>query len=263
MIDGKLVTRLGGASREFNGPLEGAGAGQDERFGAVNEIWTTNAVYVKVEMTRRTGAVESRFGTDDFGNFRQAFGVFDVGNGPEWGISIDGGPASTVPALIEDDQPYTLVAKVDYPGDSLTLWVDPDFRDDEAENVPVHQVAYTNTNWASAVQIDSSGSGETAWDKLVVAREWAGLAQAFGVNPGDGELRITAFELAEDGAILTFASTPGASYAIEVSTDLGGSQAWALERDNIASQGTSTTVNLTPLVNQPAAYFYRVIREGN
>lgn len=266
VVDGKLITRVGGASREFNGPLEGAGVDQDERHGAVNEVWSTNAVYVKVEMTRRAGAFESRFGTDDFGNFRQAFGVFDVGNGPEWGISIDGGLASTVAGNILADQSYTLVGKVDYPGDLLTLWVDPNLGESEESNVPVHQVAYTNTNWASAVQLTSSGSGNTEWDNLVVAREWSGLVQPFGVSPGDAELRITDFEVSDGGAAieLTFDSVPGATYTIESSAELGGpTQNWAVELDNIASQGAATTVTLNLITARPDTYFYRVVREGN
>jgi hypothetical protein len=260
--DGKLITLGGTISREFNGPTEGAANGQDERYGAVNETWSTNAVYMKVEMTRRDGAFESRFGSDDFGNFRQAFGVFDIGNGPEWGIAIDGNTASTVASTIELDQPYTLVAKVDYPGDLLTLWVDPTLGDLEANNVPVHTVPYTNTNWASAVQMSSDGTGNTEWDNLVVAREWAGLIQPFGPNPGEGGPRITGLTVNDTvtGATITFDSVPGATYTIERSRDLSG---WIVEQDNVQSQGASTTRNITFTVGDNPKQYFRIVREAN
>jgi hypothetical protein len=260
---GKLITQDGGASREFNGPLEGAAANQDERYGAVNESFTTNVVYMKVQMTRREGAFESLFGADDFGNFRQAFGVFDIGNGPEWGINIDGAGASTVASTINDDQPYNLVAKVDYPGDTLTLWVDPDLSDLEANNTAMHSVSYTNTNWASAVQINSSGSGDTEWDNLAVAREWVGLNKAFAPNPGEGGPKITSFVVngAGTGATVTFNSFPGASYTIQRSNDLGEVNNWVTEQEGVASGGSSTVRNITFLVGPPQRQFFRILLE--
>jgi len=253
---GVLMTMNNGASREFNGPGEGAGAGQDERMGAVNEIWFSNVVYMKVTMTRREGATNSLFGSDDFGNFRHAFGVFEGGAGPEWGISIDGGAASTVASEINDDQTYTLVAKVDYPGDALTLWVDPDLNEVEENNAATHTVSYTNTNWASAVQMQSAGTGATEWDDLVVTREWSALNKGF-VQPVPV---ITEFVLDFDinRTTLTWDSVPGRTYRIESSNDLLN---WDDEETGILSGGTSTT-EVVPISGSPLKLFYRVVEEA-
>ena len=260
VANGVLTTRNNGASREFNGPTEGAAAGQDERYGAVNEDWFSNAVYIRVQMTRRAGATNSTFGTDDFGNFRHAFGVFDTGSGPQWGISIDGGAAATVDSTINDDTPYTLVAKLDYPGDLMTLWVNPDLSDLEGNNVPVQTVTYTNTNWASAVQLGSEGTGDTEWDNLAVAREWSALNKAFTPNPGEGGVMITdsSFNVAANQASLTWSSVPGATYRIERSSDL---RDWSNAQTGIASNGNSTTASITLLGAPPVKLFYRVVQE--
>jgi hypothetical protein len=66
------------------------------------------------------------------------------------------------------------------------------------------------------------------------------------------------------GATLTFDSAPGARYTIEGSASLGGSaQDWSEARDNVASQGTTTTANITLPAGPPASYFYRVVREND
>ena len=263
VTDGRLLTQGGGASREFNGPLEGSAATQDERFGAINETWTTNVVYMKVQMTRRQGANESLFGSDDFGNFRHAFGVFDTGNGPEWGIRIDGGAASTIASNISDDQPYNLVAKVDYPGDTLTLWIDPDLTDLEANNTPTHTATYTNTNWASAVQITSDGTGNTEWDNLAVAREWAALNKAFAPNLGEGGPQITSFAYNKDTEqiSLSWASREGRNYLVSYSTDLVDWEA-NLDDSVSADPGDTTTrsFDVRNLANAAGQIFFRVQR---
>ena len=259
VVNGSLVTQNNGASREFNGPLEGAGAGQDERYGAVNQDWFSNAVYIRVKMTRRSGAGVSRFGTDDFGNFRHAFGVFDLGSGPEWGISVDGNTTLSG-TVVNDDVPYTLVAKLDYQGDAMTLWVNPDFNDLEGNNTPVQTVTYTNTNWASAVQLGSDGTGQTEWDNLAVARDWSALNKAFNTNPGEGGIMITdtIWNVAGNQVALTWDSIPGATYRIESSVNL---KDWNPEQLGVASGGTSTTRAITILAGPPVKLFYRVVLE--
>jgi hypothetical protein len=257
--NGSLITQNNGASREFNGPLEGAGAGQDERYGAVNEDWFSNAVYIRVKMTRRAGAGVSRFGTDDFGNFRHAFGVFDLGTGPQWGISVDGAPAGSGVA-VTDDVPYTVVAKLDYRGDRMTLWVNPDLSDLEGNNTPVQTVTYTNTNWASAVQLGSDGTGQTEWDNLAVVREWSALNKAFDTNPGEGGIVITdsVWNVAGNQVTLTWDSIPGATYRIENSLNLAN---WSPEQTGIVSGGPSTTRAVTILSGPLQKLFYRVVEE--
>lgn len=254
--NGVLVTMNNGASREFNGPTEGAGGGADERMGAVNEAWYSNVLYMRVTMTRRNGATTSRFGSDDFGNFRHAFGVFDSGSGPEWGISVDGTNTTTVASEVNEDQPYTLVAKVDYPGDSLTLWVDPNLNDLEGNNTPMHMVTYPNTNWASAIQFGSEGVGATEWDDVVVAREWEALNRSF--TPEDPIITDYDFDVASNQVTLTWSSRPGVTYRIENSGDLFN---WNDEQIGISSGGASTTRNVTILVGPPQRLFYRVVEE--
>ena len=85
---GKLVTLGTSATRDYNGPSEGAGsdvAPTDARIGAVNEgeNHLNTVVYFKAEMTRRPGATTSLIESDDFGAPRVAFGVAALpGNSP-------------------------------------------------------------------------------------------------------------------------------------------------------------------------------------
>jgi hypothetical protein len=208
IASGKLVTRETAAYREFNGPTEGAGtdgAPTDARMGAVNEEANFDAsiVYFKATMTRRAGALLSVFGPDDFSQERLAFGIVENAGAQQWGIrdgaavTTDNGALAIVPG-----QTYTVVGKLDFTGNLLSLWVDPNLAGTEASNTAHVTRAYPGTNWASGVRFSSTGTGDTEWDNVVVANTWdrlAGQAPAlpFGLsispyNPGTGTVSITA-----------------------------------------------------------------------
>lgn len=80
------------------------------------------------------------------------FGVAS-GNGPsgfpEFAIEESGVGTTfntTTPALAVAGQTYTLVAKLDYAADLLSLWVNPDLTKTEAENTPHVTRTYTAGN---------------------------------------------------------------------------------------------------------------------
>lgn len=211
---GKLVTQEGGAKREFNGPGEGGGANADERLGAVNPVTDAKAVYLRADITRSAGAAWSGVSSYDFGAERVFFGVVG-GNGPsgalEFGISESGvgstfresGPISPV-----DGRTYTIVGKVDFQNQLLTLWVNPDLTKTEAENPPYVTRVYLGTNWSTAMRLGSGGTGSVTWDNAVAARQWSAL----GVFPGMESLTYDSW----------IAGFPGASGAIGFSQDADG-----------------------------------------
>ena len=210
---GKLVTQGTFAFRDYNGPTEGPGsdvAPTDARMGAINEGGThqNSVVYFKVLLTPRAGLEAAVIGSDDFGTERLAFGILeDVGSGREWGIregtnelvefDYDGNDQPVV-----DDQTYCVVGKLDFLGDALTLWIDPDLGDIEGNSAPDVVMPYTGANWSSGVRMESTGTGNAEWDNLVVANTWDHLGKTFppagdmaivvnGYNSVTGELSVT------------------------------------------------------------------------
>jgi len=221
----RLVTRETYAFREFNGPDEGAGTDEfptGARRGAINQDanFDASVVYFKATMTRRAGAQLSVFGPDDFDAERLAFGIVDNLGTPQWGIRE--GAAITTDAgslAINPDQTYTVIGKLDFTGDLLSLWVDPDLEASELSNIAHVTRAYTGTNWASGIRIASTGTGDTEWDDVVVANTWEQLVGEVGLpiqlsvasyDPGTGLLSINA------------AGIPAGTFHLRSSTDLQG-----------------------------------------
>lgn len=184
IVGGKLRTRESGAKREFNGPGEGSAAGSDERAGAVNDGLDaeTKFVYLRADLTRGAGTSWSGISGFDFGAERLFVGVVGATN-PESGkyeFSI-GAPDATVYTGIEPvpGQAYTLVVKIDYAADRLSLWVNPDLTGPEP--TPTASKPFTITNWTTALRLGSGGTDPLDWDNVVVAYDW----QALGVFPGN------------------------------------------------------------------------------
>ena len=222
---GRLVTRETFAYRDFNGPGEGAGTDQaptDARAGAVNEEvnFDASVVYFKATMTRRTGAVLSLFGPDDFSQERLAFGIVDNGGTPQWGIregaavTTDNGALAVLP-----NQTYTVVGKLDFTGNLLSLWVDPNLGGNEASNAARVTRAYPGTNWASGVHFSSTGTGDTEWDDVVVANSWELLAgtpaQGFSLSISSYNTGTNTVSITTKGVIPT-----GATFHLRSSTNL-------------------------------------------
>ena len=211
---GKLLTQEGAAKREFNGPGEGDTANGDEPLGAVNPATDAKAVYLRADISRSAGVVWSGVSSYDFGNERAFFGVVS-GNGPsgapEFGIS-ESGVGNTFresnPISPVDGRTYTIVGKVDFQNQLLTMWVNPDLTKTEAENPPYVTRVYLGTNWSTAMRLGSGGTGAVTWDNAVAARNWSAL----GVFPGMESLTYDSW----------IAGFPGASPASGFDQDADG-----------------------------------------
>ncbi|WP_052572718.1 hypothetical protein [Haloferula sp. BvORR071] len=184
---GKLVTLNSGAKREFNGPGEGATAGSDEYKGAVNDTADTvgRTVYIRADMRRGAGATWSGISAFDFGTERAFAGVTSAPNPASGNLEFGIGAPSPTP-VYSGIQPiagrdYTLVMKLDYQNDLISLWVNPDLS--APESAPTLSAPFTLTNWTTAGRIGSGGTDATEWDHFVVARQWSALAVFPGVVP--------------------------------------------------------------------------------
>lgn len=224
IVGGRLVTRETMAYRDFNGPEEGAGsveAPTGARKGAINQEAAHDAsvVYFKALMTRRAGANLSLFGPDDFNSERLAFGVVDDGSGLKWGIRE--GTATTTDAgqtAVEEGRTYLVIGKLDFDGNLLSLWIDPDLGLEESENAPDVVRTYLGTNWASGVRFSSTGTGDTEWDDVVVANTWDRLKAAVPAALG---LKVSGYDVTNQLLSLTIEGlAAGQTYHLKASTDL-------------------------------------------
>lgn len=223
IAQGRLVTHETFAFREFNGPDEGAGsdaAPTGARMGAINEETTHDAsvVYFKATMTRRAGAVLSVFGPDDFGAERLAFGIVDNAGVPQWGIREGAAVTTDNGALaIAADRTYTVVGKLDFTGNLLSLWIDPNLGASEVANAPQVTRVYGGTNWASGIRLASTGTGDTEWDDVVVANTWAQLS---GVSPLSIQLSVSGYDAATGTLRIMATGIPAGTFHLRSSVDL-------------------------------------------
>lgn len=220
---GRLVTRETNAFRDFNGPDEGAGndgAPTGARRGAVNQDGNFDAsvVYFKTTMTRRAGAQLSTFGPDDFDAERLAFGIVDNGGTPQWGIREGAAVTTDAGSLaINDNQTYTVVGKLDFDGDLLSLWIDPNLGTSELSNLAHVTRAYTGTNWASGIRIGSTGTGDTEWDDVVVANTWEQLVGEPGLSI---QLSVASYDAGTGTLSINATGIPAGTFHLRSSTDL-------------------------------------------
>lgn len=214
---GRFVTSGTGARREYNGTLE--------NDGAVNDANVAKTVYYRVTVT--TGAtvgVGDYFGisSHDFGVEKIYFGK--RGGSTTWGVEEVGVGGTDGSLTIQPNTTYLLVAQIDFPGDVIRLWVNPDLN--AAQNAAVNNNAqtsnrgYTGTNWSTAVRLASGGA--VTWDDLVVATTWEDLGTVVttavdedhgSVDPaaggGTGISLREAVKYSPSGTLITFA--PGLS----------------------------------------------------
>lgn len=208
----RLSTSNSSAKREFIGPAsaEGSGAVTDGADRA-NQV-----LYIRTTFT--TGATLSNaigLSTYDFGTERIFFGKpFNEAN---FGIATANGFGSATSSItVAANTTYTIVAKVDYPNDSLSLFINPDLN--AAEPAP-HAVktGYTTNNFSTAVRLASSPGDPVLWDNLVVATTWADLGTVVTTlaDEDDGSLSPTAgtgvslreaVKYSPSGTLVTFAS---------------------------------------------------------
>lgn len=221
---GILYTGDSGIIREYGGDDL-----TRESQGAVNDATLDKKVYYRITMTRGTGTTWCGLSSFDFGTERLFFGLFP-GRGV-FGIYNAAGfpPISESGVTVNIDETYTLVAKIDYAADVVSLYVNPNVNGTEASNTPVATGTYTGTNWSTAVRVASGGDGLTAWDDLTVATTWESLRThevTTSSSSGPGSLQAAAAAAGTAGGRVTFPHA-GAYYLIR-----SGNRLVRLARDN-------------------------------
>lgn len=179
-----LTTDASSAKREYNGPVEGPGKGENdgqddhERSGAVR---ASGRVFYRFTMTRGPRTTWSGASSYDFGSERVFFGVPSVTGsitgGLEFGCCGNGGNYFTgIPA---DTATHTFVAVLDFDHDFIGMWIDPtaaDYYDpQDGSNSVDAGGAYPTDLWSTAVRLGSSAGGLTTWDDLSVALDPASV----------------------------------------------------------------------------------------
>lgn len=174
----RLTTMDSAAKREFGFPNEGDGAVSET--GGIRY----KQVYYSVKMTRATGATWGGVSMFDFNNERIFFGVQDAVNPAsgvrEFIIGQNGVTYSGVPTVDNGTTEFTIVAKIDYANDKLSLWVNPDLT--QPEGPPNATRPWQSDNWNTAVRLGSGGSGATTWDDLAVGTSWGAIQAAYPVS---------------------------------------------------------------------------------
>jgi hypothetical protein len=185
---GKLLTLESGLKREFNGPGEGAVANGDEWSGRFNGdplSSDSQVLYLRADLTRGADTTWSGISAYDFGTERTFIGVPAAPNPVSGNFEFAIGAPAATPVYTGiravPGRAYTLVCKIDYNNDLLSLWINPDL--EGSEPAPVATAPFVITNWLTAVRLASGGADPTAWDHLVVARTWDALGEFPGVVP--------------------------------------------------------------------------------
>ena len=165
-----LVTDGGGAYRQYNGPGEGSANDPetDERVGAFRG---EGVVYYGVNYTQLDSQGWSGISGFDFGGERIFFGM--PGGQGNFGIDESGVGQSNTDIAVVVGESYRLVSAIDFDGDQLRLWVNPDagdFDNGALDNSADVTREYFGTNWNTAVRLASGGP--TQWDDLIVATEF-------------------------------------------------------------------------------------------
>ncbi len=208
---GILYTGDSGVIREYGGPDL-----TREGEGAVNPATFDKKIYYRITMTRGTGTTWCMLSSFDFGTERLQFGLFP-GRGV-FGIYDLAGfpPIAESGVTVNIGETYTLVAKIDFAADVVSLYVNPNVNGTEASNIPAATGPYTGTHWSTAVRVASGGDGLTAWDDLTVATTWESLRTyevTTSSNTGPGSLTAAAAAAGAAGGRVTFPHS-GAYYLI-------------------------------------------------
>jgi hypothetical protein len=165
--DGAVTTNNAGIVRAF---------GLNEQAGAVQ---ATGQAYFGVTMTATDTYDWAGMSSYDFGTERIFFGIPGgqtvIGsNLGYYGIdnsSNDDDGLTNIPVV--KNVPARIVGCIDFEGQQLLLWVNPDADDYDnggGDNSADLALSYTLTNWSSAVRLASGRAVE--WDDLMVATTW-------------------------------------------------------------------------------------------
>jgi hypothetical protein len=158
------------------GPVRAFGA--DEYAGAIK---ATGQVYFGVTMTVTADTYNwAGISSIDFGTERVFFGcnggqTVTEGSLGYYGIDNSGDDNDGLTNIpIVKDQAARIVGGIDFDGQQLLLWVNPDagdYNNGGGDNSADLALSYTYTNWSSAVRLASGNAVE--WDDLVVATDFA------------------------------------------------------------------------------------------
>ena len=177
VLNGKLVTDSGEVRRPYNGPV------LNERDGAFNDSSVNRQVYYRVEVTT-TDHLAQNVGMSSllFETARLFFGVPLSAGAQKFGIEEAGGSRTESTMIANSPQTYTLVTKLDFDSDLVSLWVNPDLSQPEGIIQPTVTQSYSGTDSSSAISLSSVG--EATWDNLIVATDWSDLGV---IDPGAGQ----------------------------------------------------------------------------
>lgn len=208
---GQLFTGDSGISREYGGTTVTA---QGE--GAITDSAARRKVYYRITMTRGTSTTWCGVSSFDLGVERVFFGLFP---GQTNFAIYDQNTllpivVSTVPVNV--GVAYTLVAKLDYDANIVSLYVNPDIDGTEASNTPVATATYTGPQRSTAIRVASGGSGLAQWDDLTCATTWESLRTyevTTSADSGTGSLANAALFAGTTGGRVTFPHA-GAIYAV-------------------------------------------------
>ena len=171
--NGALITDNGGAMRQYNGPSEMwyENPETDERVGAFRGV---GSIYYGVSVTFLTDGGWAGMSGYDFPTERLFMGMpWQAGH---FGVE-ESGVGNVISAIpIEFNRAYRILSVIDFDGDQVRLWVDPDQADYDngsGDNTSDIQLSYTGTNWNTAVRLASGG--KTQWDDLIVADDFASV----------------------------------------------------------------------------------------
>ncbi|NNM30129.1 MAG: hypothetical protein HKO57_11450, partial [Akkermansiaceae bacterium] len=199
VLGGVVVTQDSSINREFNGGQTADECGEQVgAFRNVSSLPSENAndvLYLKVELTRRAGAVWSGMSLYNFGAEEifigvpgaqnagaYTFGIEESGTGNPPAFAFDG----TTPIVPVDDSTNVLVACLDFANTTIRLFINPDLSQPEPA-VPnaVLNPDPSNMN-GTAVRLGSGGAGQSEWDGLVAATAWSALGVVATDSDGDG-----------------------------------------------------------------------------
>lgn len=201
-----LLTDNSSAKREYNGPVEGTGKGENdgqddhERSGAVR---ASGRVFYRFTMTRGAATTWSGASSYDFGSERVFFGV-PSGTGPttgdpEFGCCASG--ANYFTGIRADTATHTIVTVLDFDQDFIGMWLDPtaaDYYDpQDGSNSTDAGGAYVSELWSTAVRLGSSPGGPTTWDDLSVGLDPASVGLKDSADM-DGDGLPASFEVLHD-----------------------------------------------------------------
>lgn len=168
--NGSLITDNGGAMRQYNGPSEmwHENPETDERIGAIRG---EGSVYYGVTATFITDGGWAGISGYDFPTERVFIGT--PWQSGVFGVEVSGVGNALSSIAVELGRSFRLVSVIDFDGDQLRLWVDPDQADYDngaGDNSADVTIEYTGTNWNTAVRLASGGM--TQWDNLIVATDF-------------------------------------------------------------------------------------------